>query len=663
MSEIYFKHYSPLFFMANVINVKSIYDKGEYIALAKNWLCKQKPSEESLKTLEYKITQIEKEAGIKVDSQSIIHEFELEQDARSVSKEAKQQKYEVIVYRRQYTRGLGATKTLYPEVDEVLTCDYTLFGDPNAFDWTYFFKQRKNPGSARIYLKRQLGELNKNIAEYFEAKKSKGIGQIDSKFGYHIIDYSNHIKDRLEEDLRISLGNENSQQIEGYLLNESIKEFRTREKDTPLAHNLLFWKMTAREQFIVLERDYRLLEAINLIFEKRNTHDQFKNKFVKIADIIINGKDDLIINDKFTPLLEQVSEDIARKKSDVMISHGLYTEAIELAKSEGRSDLLRESLLKFTEYRTSRKENLQINLNPVGLNTFETFCKIGDIGGAKEAYFMTEGKHGDAFYWWVLNKRYEKNFEDEIKQAKELFSKRQRIIDLLSEELKEQLFYSLVNKLYEEKDKTKALARAEILSKEFSKEIPLELVSRSALDILDKSHKREDIEKFLDLESNLVSRLSGNSKIIDKLKKRIEDGIDSIADKYPFEDSFYALNEQIWAVREYVRFSKCIGLPYPNQPYERSLFQSIKKIFSDVETSLSNSDDWNYEKFDSKIENVESALSKIEWILDVQEDKEDIKIAHILGGKGNRIIWDVKTKKRLKKILAEKKEKLKDIFK
>jgi len=421
--------------------------------------------------------------------------------------------------------------------------------------------------------------------------------------------------------------------------------------------------MTAREQFIVLGRDYRLLEAINLIFEKRNTHDQFKNKFVKIADIIINGKDDLIINDRFTPLLEQVSEDIARKKSDVMISHGLYTEAIELAKSEGRSDLLRESLLKFTEYRTSRKENLQINLNPVGLNTFETFCKIGDIGGAKEAYFMTEGKHGDAFYWWVLNKRYEKNFEDEIKQAKELFSKRQRIIDLLSEELKEQLFYSLVNKLYEEKDKTKALARAEILSKEFSKEIPLELVSRSALDILDKSHKREDIEKFLDLESNLVSRLSGNSKIIDKLKKRIEDGIDSIADKYPFEDSFYALNEQIWAVREYVRFSKCIGLPYPNQPYERSLFQSIKKIFSDVETSLSNSDDWNYEKFDSKIENVESALSKIEWILDVQEDKEDIKIAHILGGKGNRIIWDVKTKKRLKKILAEKKEKLKDIFK
>ncbi|MBS3133843.1 hypothetical protein J4214_01270 [Candidatus Woesearchaeota archaeon] len=567
------------------------------------------------------------------------------------------------MYRRQYTRGLGATKTLYPEVDEVLTCDYTLFGDPNAFDWTYFFKQRKNPGSARIYLKRQLGELNKNIAEYFEAKKSKGIGQIDSKFGYHIIDYSNHIKDRLEEDLRISLGNENSQQIEGYLLNESIKEFRTREKDTPLAHNLLFWKMTAREQFIVLGRDYRLLEAINLIFEKRNTHDQFKNKFVKIADIIINGKDDLIINDKFTPLLEQVSEDIARKKSDVMISHGLYTEAIELAKSEGRSDLLRESLLKFTEYRTSRKENLQINLNPVGLNTFETFCKIGDIGGAKEAYFMTEGKYGDAFYWWVLNKRYEKNFEDEIKQAKELFSKRQRIIDLLSEELKEQLFYSLVNKLYEEKDKTKALARAEILSKEFSKEIPLELVSRSALAILDKSHKREDIEKFLDLESNLVSRLSGNSKIIDKLKKRIEDGIDSIADKYPFEDSFYALNEQIWAVREYVRFSKCIGLPYPNQPYERSLFQSIKKIFSDVETSLSNSDDWNYEKFDSKIENVESALSKIEWILDVQEDKEDIKIAHILGGKGNRIIWDVKTKKRLKKILAEKKEKLKDIFK
>ena len=346
-----------------------------------------------------------------------------------------------------------------------------------------------------------------------------------------------------------------------------------------------------------------------------------------------------------------------------MISHGLYTEAIELAKSEGRSDLLRESLLKFTEYTTSGKENLQINLNPVGLNTFETFCKIGDIGGAKEAYFMTEGKHGDAFYWWVLNKRYEKNFEDEIKQAKELFSKRQRIIDLLSEELKEQLFYSLVNKLYEEKDKTKALARAEILSKEFSKEIPLELVSRSALAILDKSHKREDIEKFLDLESNLVSRLSGNSKIIDKLKKRIEDGIDSIADKYPFEDSFYALNEQIWAVREYVRFSKCIGLPYPNQPYERSLFQSIKKIFSDVETSLSNSDDWNYEKFDSKIENVESALSKIEWILDVQEDKEDIKIAHILGGKGNRIIWDVKTKKRLKKILAEKKEKLKDIFK
>ena len=93
------------------------------------------------------------------------------------------------------------------------------------------------------------------------------------------------------------------------------------------------------------------------------------------------------------------------------------------------------------------------------------------------------------------------------------------------------------------------------------------------------------------------------------------------------------------------------------------MFQSIKKIFSDVETSLSNSDDWNYEKFDSKIENVESALSKIEWILDVQEDKEDIKIAHILGGKGNRIIWDVKTKKRLKKILAEKKEKLKDIFK